>query len=186
MYDGMRKFMFIIPYFVIVPSLGIYYILSNINLKSNKILFSLLSVLGLVFLFKFFSLTPYQYVYLNYLNGKTSNNYTKFENDYLATSMKELFEKSKFPKNQAIKLNYCGVGEGKIRRYLREYKLSKVKLNKKEFDYIIMTNRVNWDSINWKDPRPLDKAKSCFQSFDGKLLSSVSRNGLKLSMIKKN
>ena len=49
-----------------------------------------------------------------------------------------------------------------------------------------MTNRVNWDSVNWKDPRPLDKAKSCFQSFDGKLISSVSRNGLKLSMIKEN
>tara|TARA_B100000401_G_scaffold32662_1_gene19552 strand:- start:135 stop:689 length:555 start_codon:yes stop_codon:yes gene_type:complete len=184
----MRKFMFIIPYFIIVPSLGVYYILSNIHLVSNKILLSLLSILGLVFLFKFFSLTPYQYVYLNYLNGKTSNNHTKFENDYLATSMKELFEKSKFPKNDVIKLNYCGVGEGKIRAYLKKYKLSKVKLskNEKEFDYIIMTNRVNWDSVNWKDPRPLDKAKSCFQSFDGKLISSVSRNGLKLSMIKEN
>ena len=188
LYDGMRKFMFIIPYFVIIPGLGIYYILSNLHLISNKILFSLLGVLGLVFLFKFFSLTPYQYVYLNYLNGKTSNNFTKFENDYLATSMKELFEKSKFPKNQVIKLNYCGVGEGKIRRYLKEYKLSNVKLTKdeKEFDFIIMTNRVNWDSINWKDPNPLDKAKSCFQSFDGKLISSVSRNGLKLSMIREN
>ena len=188
LYDGMRKFMFIIPYFIIVPSLGIYYILSNIHLISNKILLSLLSVLGLIFLFKFFSLTPYQYVYLNYLNGKTSNNHTKFENDYLATSMKELFEKSKFPKNEVIKLNYCGVGEGKIKRYLREFKFSNVKLtkDKKDYDYVVMTNRVNWDSIDWKDPNPLKNVKSCFQSFEGKLISSVSRSGLKLSMIKEN
>ncbi len=42
-----------------------------------------------------------------------------------------------------------------------------------------MTNRVNWESLN-----NLKKAKTCFQTFNGKVVSQVKRNGLVLSVIK--
>ena len=45
-----------------------------------------------------------------------------------------------------------------------------------------MTNRVVWDHDALKN---LDKAKTCFQKFQGDDLSSVKRNGLVLSAIRK-
>jgi len=181
LYDGARKFMFLIPFFIFIPSLGMYFVICNNSLIKSKLCIFLILALALVFLFKFFSLTPYQYVYLNYLNGKTSNNHLKFENDYLTTSIKELLKKSKFIDEKYTRLKFCGIGKGQIKRYLNKYNFSRVKLvgYEDEYDYIIMTNRVNWLSLN-----NLKKAETCFQTFNGKVVSQVKRNGLVLSVIK--
>jgi hypothetical protein len=181
LYDGMRKFMFLIPFFIFIPSFGMYFVICNNSLIKSKLCIFLILTLVLVFLFKFFSLTPYQYVYLNYLNGKTSNNHLKFENDYLTTSIKEILKKSKFINEKYARLKFCGIGKGKIKKYLNKYNFSRVKLvgYKDEYDYVIMTNRVNWESLN-----NLKKAKTCFQTFNGKVVSQVKRNGLVLSVIK--
>jgi len=181
LYDGMRKFMFLIPFFIFIPSLGMYFVICNNSLIRSKLCIFLILALALVFLFKFFSLTPYQYVYLNYLNGKTLNNHLKFENDYWTTSIKELLKKSKFIDEKYIRLKFCGIGKGQIKKYLNKYNFSRVKLvgYEDEYDYVIMTNRVNWQSLN-----NLKKAETCFQTFNGKVVSQVKRNGLVLSAIK--
>jgi len=181
LYDGMRKFMFLIPFFIFIPSLGMYFVICNNSLIKSKLCISLTLALVLVFLFKFFSLTPYQYVYLNYLNGKTLNNHLKFENDYLTTSIKELLKKSKFIDEKYARLKFCGIDKSIIKRYLNKYNFSKVKLvgYEDEYDYVIMTNRVDWESLN-----NLKEAETCFQTFNGKVVSQVKRNGLILSAIK--
>ena len=52
------------------------------------------------YLFIFFSLTPYQYTYLNILNGDFSKAHKKFENDYWAVSIKELV--NQIPSNKDL------------------------------------------------------------------------------------
>ena len=47
-------------------------------------------------MFNFFSITPYQYTYLNLFNGQKEIRYKKFENDYWGTSIKELIDNSNF------------------------------------------------------------------------------------------
>ncbi len=181
LYDGMRLFMYLISFFILIPSLGIYFLISKSNFLYFKICLILTTFLIIVFLYKFISLTPYHYVYLNYLNGKTSNNYQKFENDYLSTSIKELVNKSKFL-NKKTKLTFCGASSGIIKRYLNKYNYSKVRLVRPEekYDYVLATNRVDWNSVG-----KTSKSTTCFQTFEGETLSKVERNGLILSVIKK-
>jgi hypothetical protein len=181
LYDGMRLFLFIIPIYLIIPSLTFYYILSNLKMFKNKILFTVVSILILIFSFKFISLTPYHYVYLNYLNGKTSNNYLKFENDYSSTSIKELIKKSSFLKNKKINLAFCGASGGKIKRNLINNDLYNVKIVdvNENYDYIILTNRVDWNSL-----KDIKSAKTCFQTHQGNNISEVKRAGLILSAIR--
>ena len=89
--DGLRYFLYIIPFFVILSSISIFYIFSSrfIILKIFLIFLFLHNI------FIFFKLTPYQYTFINSLNGKFSANLNKFENDYWGTSIKELLVKSK-------------------------------------------------------------------------------------------
>ena len=47
-----------------------------------------------------------------------------------------------------------------------------------DFDYIVMTNRVNWSSVNSKE------AKTCFKSYSGAIKSFVRKNKIYLSMIR--
>lgn len=182
MYDGMRKFIFVIPFFLFIPALSLFYLIENRNKLISKIKIFSISILAIIFLYKFISLTPYHYVYINYINGQTQNNYKKFENDYLTTSVKELLKKSKFLDSNYTKLKYCGIGKGKIKRYLKEYGYSKIKLVNwnDDYDYVIMTNRVNWNDLE-----DVKTAKTCFESFNGEVVSDVKRNNLILSSIKK-
>ena len=46
-------------------------------------------------------------------------------------------------------------------------------------DYVIMTNRVNWSVTNSQN------GETCFKSYKGKTISTVSRYGLILSKINK-
>ena len=131
-------------------------------------------------LIKFISLTPYQYVYLNSLAGKTVNNSLKFENDYLGTSIKELISQSKFLNDEKARITFCGIEKKNLKHYLKKYKYSNVLVVRPDEnpDYIIMTNRVNWTVTNAKS------GETCFQTYRGKIKSKVSRHNLVLSVIK--
>ena len=180
-YDGMRLFLYLISFFILIPSLGLYFVIANLHLFKNKAYLIILSLLAVLYLFKFFSLTPYHYVYLNYLNGKTSENYLKFENDYLTTSIKELINKSSFLNQKRTKLTFCGAGGAKIKKYLKKYNYSNVSIVRwnENYDYVLVTNRVDWTSID-----DLSSSKTCFQTFKGRNKTFVQRNGLILSAIK--
>tara|TARA_B100000700_G_C14993319_1_gene832427 strand:+ start:315 stop:737 length:423 start_codon:yes stop_codon:yes gene_type:complete len=135
-------------------------------------------------IFNFFSLTPYQYTYLNILSGKFSESHTKFESDYWGTSMKELIKKTRFESNGLKKIAVCGMAKGRVKYYLKKFNLDNIKVVSvnDNFDYIIMTNRV------FRNPNieKLTDLKTCYDQFPGNTISSVSRKGLIISMIRDN
>ncbi len=182
LYDGMRLFLFIIPFFIIIPGLGIYYMISNNYLIHNKICIILIFPLFILFLVKFIYLTPYHYVYLNIFNEKTTGDNIKFENDYLGVSLKELIKNLDYINKKSTKLTLCGVSPPNVKYYLRKNNLTKVRtvtLNEKP-DFILMTNRVAWDG-----EKDLGSIKTCFQKYPGKDLSYVKRGNLVLSTVRK-
>ena len=136
-----------------------------------------LSLFVIYYLFNFFSITPYQYTYLNYLNGKIENRYKKFENDYWGSSIEELVANVNFKTDEVIKIASCGIVGDVYKNYFRK----KLGINYKfvsssEADYIIMTNRVLMhDGI----------INNCFDQFKGEDITAVKRNGLILSVIRK-
>ena len=177
-YDGMRLFLWVLPYFCIVPALTIYYFLENINSIKSKISLFILSLFFIYFLFNFFIITPYQYTYLNILNGKKEFRYKKFENDYWGGSIKELIKKSNFRKDKKITFSTCGVEIDIIKKYLKKAGYKKISfLSDDKADYIIMTNRT----IEWNQ-----KLTNCFEKYSGENVYKVERNGLILSVIRKN
>ena len=95
-YDGLRLFLWSLPYICVIPGLVIYYLIENYKYKTIKIISLILSFFIFYFMFNFFSITPYQYTYLNFFNGQKDIRYKKFENDYWGTSMKELINRADF------------------------------------------------------------------------------------------
>ena len=188
-YDGLRIFLYIIPYFSIIPALTIYYLINNFNRLMPKLLLGAITSLIIYYLFIFFSFTPYQYTYLNKFVGNLSNAHKKFENDYWATSTKELINKipneTNFILNKTkIKIAFCGVPHNLGKRELNKLNnlsYEQKNLYAKDVDYIIMTNRAEQDIDN----NTLANTKTCFEKFRGEDLVSVKRNGLMLSTIRK-
>ena len=188
-YDGLRIFLYIIPYFSIIPALTIYYLINNFNRLMPKLLLGAITSLIIYYLFVFFSFTPYQYTYLNKFVGNLSNAHKKFENDYWATSTKELISKipneTNFILNKTkIKIAFCGVPHNLGKRELNKLNnlsYEQKNLYAKDVDYIIMTNRAEQD----RDNNTLANTKTCFEKFRGEDLVSVKRNGLMLSTIRK-
>ena len=175
-YDGMRLFIWSLPYLCIIPGLSIYYISENLNLSSTKFLSAILSVLFFYFLYTFVLLTPYQYTYLNSFTGKPENQYNKFENDYWGVSIKELISKIDFKKEKAIKLATCGINDAISKKYLLEAGYKNIKFSSPEdSNYIIMTNRVIESN----------GLSNCFEKFSGEDVFKVLRNGRSLSVIRK-
>ena len=186
LHDGLRYFLFLIPYLSIIPGLTIYYLIYNSKLLINKIFTFLMLISFLYFLFIFFSLTPYHYTYLNKFNGNFSQASKKFENDYWGISIKELvnkIEKNKIlKKNKNYKIAFCGINYDIGSYYLKNIRdLTFIKTSKDEiYDYIIMTNRHNG-----KDDDVKADVKTCFDSYKNEDILSVKRNGLVLSTIRK-
>ena len=177
-YDGLRLFLWFIPYLTIIPAICLYFIYQN----RKKIIFNihiyLILILFLYHLAIFFSITPYQYTYLNILSGKKNEQYKKFENDYWSTSLKELILNSDLDQKKTIKFSSCGINHRIAIKYMsKKYpKALYTELNKA--DYLILTNRTLYS----------DKKKevtNCFDEFTFKNISAVSRNGNILSAIKK-
>ena len=183
LYDGLRHVLWMIPYFCIIPALTIYYLVENINYIKVKITLSLLSLLIIFFLFNFFLITPYQYTYLNILNGKIENRYKKFENDYWASSIKELIDKVNLNKKSRIALATCGIPPELAKYYLNKNGYSNFRFgHPKESNYIIMTNRVTQIQDNIYKSENLT---NCFDKFKGEDSFKVLRNGMILSVIRK-
>ena len=120
LYDGLRLFLWALPYFCIIPGLTIYYLIENLNFIKTKLALISLSLLIIYFLFNFFLYTPYQYTYLNIFNGKTENRYKKFENDYWGVSIYELLKHSNFDKSKTIKIATCGINSAQAKKYLKK------------------------------------------------------------------
>ena len=181
-YDGLRLFLYIIPIFLVFPSICLFLIFEKINLTKFKIFFSLVSVMFIFFLFNFISLTPYHYTYLNSLNGKKSLHSNLFENDYKGLSLKELIKQSSFLNKKFTKLAVCGAESGNVKHYLKKFGYSKVRVVRidEDYDFVIMTNRLHWTDSNIK------KTETCFKKYEnkGKIFSKVEKQGLILSIIK--
>ncbi len=182
-YDGLRHVLWMIPYICIIPGLTIYYLIKNIDSIKAKLTLSLLSLFIIYFLFNFFLITPYQYTYLNTLNGKIENRYKKFENDYWGSSIKELVNKVNLNKKSTISFATCGVPLNLAKDYLKKRGYSNLKfVNSKDSNYIIMTNRVTLDDENIYKSENLT---NCFDKFKGEDVFRVTRNGMLLSVIRK-
>jgi hypothetical protein len=181
--DGMRLFLWVLPYYCIIPGLTIYYLIKNFKLIKQKITLLFLSLFFVYYLFNFVTLTPYQYTYLNFLNGKIENRYQKFENDYWATSIKELIKSANFKTDKIITMATCGFISSSPKHYLK--KRSDINYRFVPFDeaeYIIMTNRVSRNHGVFEGEKI---ATNCFDFFKGDDVAVVKRNGMILSVIRK-
>ena len=183
LYDGLRLFLWTLPYFCIIPGLTIYYLIENFKFTISRIMFLFLLAPAVYFLINFITITPYHYTYLNIFNGEIKNRYQSFENDYWGASIKELIGNTNFGNKKVLKIATCGVNPGVVKKYLNE----KGFLNNKfvapsESDYLIMTNRaVNVDG----ESDYSKKIINCFDKYKGQDVFKVSRNGLVLSAIRK-
>ncbi len=185
--DGIRYFLYIIPYIVLFFCILLYLIFSykKIYLLPLKFFFICL------FLFEiyiFFILTPYQYSYINFLNGKYSENIHKFENDYWGISLKELIldinKKKLFlnERDKIYKVAFCGLNEKVAQYYLNKldnFKYRTVDTNK-DYDFIVFINR-NTGTAN----QSIDDVSTCYKKFFKEQLLTVDRNNLSLSFISK-
>ena len=182
-YDGMRLFLWSLPYFCIIPALTIYYLIENFNFIKSKLTLSFLIIFIIYFMFNFLSITPYHYTYLNIFNGKIENRYQKFENDYWGSTIKELVKNTKFNKNETIAIATCGVSKALSKKYFKKKGYYNLKfVSHKNADYIIMTNRAILKDEKIKDDY---KLTNCFDRFKGDDVFKVERNGLLLSVIRK-
>ena len=178
-YDGLRHVLWMLPYLCIIPALTIFYLRKNLDQFKIKFISALLLIFFSYFVFNFIITTPYQYTYLNILNGSKKNNIKRFENDYWGGSIKELINKVDFKKNKKIRISTCGVSPSIPKYYLREKGFINFEINKFEnSDYIIITNRT---TINEKN----NKLMNCFDKHNGEEIFNVSRNGVILSSFRK-
>ena len=118
---------------------------------------------------------------MNVLGGKNEYRYKKFENDYWASSTKELIKYTNLKKNKNYLFATCGVNPDVVKYYLKKNGYYNFKfVHPKKSDYIIMTNRTVL--INIKD-KPIE-ITNCFNMFKGKDFSKVERNNLSLSVVR--
>ena len=176
-YDGLRLFIWVFPYFCMIPALTIYYFIVNFKLFSSKIFLSIIGLFFLLLINDFIKLTPFQYTYLNNLNGNYNERYAKFENDYWGTTIKELIKKTKFKNQNTVLLTSCGLNTKILEKYLTLNKIyNYIFVSSNKASYVIMTNRVTQKN---------DELISCFDKFKGEDISTVKRNKLILSVVRK-
>jgi len=182
-YDGLRLFIWTLPYYCIIPGLTIYFLSKNLNSLLSKITIIFLSMMFTFFLYEFLRITPYQYTYLNFLSGKKEIRYKKFENDYWGASIKELIKNSNLDNTQPILITSCGVNKKAAKEYMKKKRYSKLKfVNPDRADYIIMTNRTTSKVIN---PKSISDITNCFDNYPGINIATVKRNSQVLSVIRK-
>ena len=180
LYDSGRLFLFTMPFFATVGSIGLYYIV--VKLKDSNFIYKSFSFIVL-FLFilsfyRFISLTPYQYTYTNYLSTpKYVMGKNKFEHDYTYTSYPELLKKirDKFGELETTKLKIrtCSNHVSSYKFYFRTILKTK-QTAAEDAEYVIMTDRnLRYRKMN------------CFQLYQGKDIVSVKRLGLTLSTLRK-
>ncbi len=175
-YDGVRLFLWSVPYLVIIPSITIYVIFINKNFLYNIIKIAL-SFLIAFHILNFLTITPYHYTFLNFFSGNKELRYKKFENDYWSTSLKELILSSNLGDGR-IKFYSCGVNPEIAKIYMKQkYKRSE-QTNKNNATYVIMTNRTLLSEKN-------NKITNCYDEYRAENVHQIKRNGIVLSVIKK-
>ena len=93
-------------------------------------------------------MTPYQYTYLNFLNGKTNKAHKKFENDYWGASLKELLKTSYFKENKINKVSICGANPDIVKKYIHKTGHINITFTKpEESNYIIMSVFIFYNFI---------------------------------------
>ena len=184
-YDGIRLFLFLIPFFCTICAFSIVYYFYNF--KKNYLyltFFGLFIFLLILSLNRFFMLTPYQYSYLNYNFINLSKAAEKFENDYWNTSWKELIKDlpDEIDGKTLSNFNFavCGGDANVAGHYLSKRFKKKINFTRaNKADFIVMTNKA---SFNKNDKR------TCFDIYKGKDLFYVKRGNLilsKFTMLKK-
>lgn len=181
-YDGVRLFLWSLPYFAIIPSLALCFLIDNSNLKISKISFFILPILTIYFFYNFFILTPYQYTYLNVFVGNSKNNYKMFENDYWGVSAEELIKNSNFKINHKLNIAVCGFNYAVVERYLKKHGYKNFTITQpNKAKYIFMTNRTQTKS---KLKTNENNITNCFEKYDGIEIAAVKRKGNKISIIR--
>ena len=179
LYNGIRLFLFIIPFFSLLISLCFYYILKNFK-KSFfiKTIFSAVIIFFLLFLQRFIYLTPYHYDYSNFFNIKFVNTERLYIHDYWASSYKELMKSINTNNSlKEVKTTYCGGERHSIKYLANKYSGKKVtKVPYEQADYVIMINTLSID---------VDHKSSCYSIYPGKDIVAVKRLGVKLSVLRK-
>ena len=183
-YDGIRLFLYLIPYFLFIPAITFYYLIHNLSKILNKLTLVTCSVLFFYYIYSFSILTPYQYIYANSFAGKFSSLNDKFENDYWGVSLKELMGKIKFSeelnKKKQIKFTVCGPPAAAVKYNINNLTSSinyKIVRPEESPDYVILTNRT-LKSLN------KDVIHTCFKEYNGKNIVEVKRRNLVISAIK--
>ena len=180
-YDGIRLFLFLVPILSTISSLSLIYLFDTIKISNiSKTLLLLTSVLFILFITRFVSLNPYQYSYVNYFSHPVfSKSINKFEHDYWATSLKELFENIVIKFNQdelsKMKIGICGINSLSHGYYFKKYLQKNISPNSKA-THIIMINRASFN--------PKFK-ETCFTKYEGSDIVSVKRLNLILSTFRK-
>ena len=180
--DGIRYILYIIPFICLIVSISIFFIFNQNHFfyKFLKLIFISLFIYNFSI---FLTLTPYQYTFINNLNGKFSSNLNKFENDYWGSSIKELLVKAKkqniFDKKKKYKIATCGLHSSIIKFYLnKDFDIKYNFVNNNEaYDYIIFINRVHTTSND------IHNVKTCHDSFNSKDIVNVTRNDLPIAFI---
>ena len=192
--DGLRLFLYMMPYICIIPALVIYYLIFNFKMYTSKIFLTSIFIFFTYYLLIFFSLTPYQYTYLNIFNGDFSKSHQKFENDYWAVSINELVNQIPNNKdllnNSELKLAFCGASDDNVKFYLKNiknFKFQQVNWINEDYDYIFMTNRVILTDLdsNMTSKEKINTLETCFDRFKGSDVITVKRNSLILSTLRK-
>ena len=212
-YDNIRLFLFVIPFFCIVASFSINQLFKTFkdNTK-NKIFVSIILILFSFSFYRFIILTPYQYTYVNYAYPSYEKTIDKFEQDYWGTSYKELVKKMKSKYSvkevQSFKIADCYGGDSTLLYYLNRNfgvkRLYNIDERPLRATHIVLTNRSFLDVLNnpligdLVDEKGTMKVKdmekivrtpgvktTCFSHYEGEDQVVVSRDGAKFSSIRK-
>ena len=183
-YDGIRLFIWFLPYAMIIPGLTIYYLVNNLNIYHYKVFSYVISIFFIFHIFIFFLYTPYQYTYLNIFSGVPSKKNQKFVNDYWGVTLQELIKKIKIDNNlddkKVIKVFLCGVPHKIINKAILDNNISNLFIrDEKDADYVILTNR-----IILTDDASKKKLKKCIDYVDQELIT-VKRSGHTLAIFGK-
>ena len=154
-YDNLRLFLFIIPFFSLIAAFSIDQLFSTFK-KSwlSKTSLAIVLILFSLSFYRFILLTPYQYDYINYSFIKFEDSKGKFEHDYWGSSYKELVSKieKKYSKEEIkdFKITICS-GDGFLLYYLTR-KLGKKMIyrseKEREATHVVMINRATLDIFN--------------------------------------
>jgi hypothetical protein len=207
--------LFTIPFISLISSFALEYLFKTFYTSKKIKLYSLvLLFLFSLSLYRFLTLTPYQYAYVNYSSPVFKNTIGKWEHDYWGASYKELIQKIKQTLSpdeiKKLRIAECGGGIWTLVYYTKkELGINRIYNSDNDLDkatHIIMNNRTYLDVFNngyVKDLvnekgemllRDMEKVvrspnvkQKCFEyeKFDGINVVEVNRSGVPMTVLRK-